>query len=330
MDRRRRTRPARTSRSTHNVEPLEGRRLMSASIAAAVADRFEPNDSYDAATNLGTLGDRTESGLSIHAASNNDYFRFTAAASGTVSITISFDQARGDVDAILVNNDRVIIANAATTNGTERLTAPVAAGRTYFMKVLGYNGATQPAYSISVDGPNATTPTPTGDTDDQTREARAIAIGATVSDSVGTSTDVDLYKFTAAAGQRLAFDVDRASGSSLNSFIRVFNSAGSRITSNDNRAAPGEILGTDSYLEYTFTTAGTYYVGVSGSPNASYNANTGANDVAGSTGGYRLFLVNRTTTAAAAFAPQTLSMSLLPATGRDSDALLGSLEGAVV
>ena len=68
--------------------------------------------------------------------------------------------------------------------------------------------------------------------------------------------------------QELGFDLDRTSGSTLDSFVRVFNSAGSRITSNDNRAAPGETLGKDSYVEYTFTTAGTYYVGVSGYGNS--------------------------------------------------------------
>ena len=76
MDRRRRTRPV-ASPVASVTEALESRRLM-----AAVADRFEPNDSYEAATNLGTLGDRTEANLSIHAANNNDYFRFTAGASG--------------------------------------------------------------------------------------------------------------------------------------------------------------------------------------------------------------------------------------------------------
>jgi hypothetical protein len=107
----------------------------------------------------------------------------------------------------------------------------------------------------------------------------------------------------------------------------VFNSSGSRIASIDNRAAPGETLGTESYLEYTFTTAGTYYVGVSGKGNQSYSAVTGGGDLAGSTGGYQLFIVNRTTAAAAVAAsapssPQPLSIAA--ATG-ESDVLLGTV-----
>ena len=453
MDRRRRTRPVRPSASSF-AEPLESRRLM-----AITADRFEPNDSYDAATNLGTLGDRTESNLSIHATNNNDYFKFKAAASGALTVTFTFDQARGDIDAFLLNSDRVLLANAVTTNSTERLAVKVTSGQTYFIKVMGYAGATQPAYKMVVDGPSApagdaddqiaeartlalggsvtdsissgtdvdlykitvaagqkvqfdvdrtsgssldsylrvfnasgaqiksnndangpgesaTTPresyisytfsaagtyyvgvsgnpnsaysattgsgdasgstggytlrltataAPTADADDQTTEARSVSVGGSITDSVSNPTDVDLFKFTVRAGQRIGFDVDRVSGSSLNSFLRVFNSAGSRITSNDNRAAPGETLGTESYLEYTFATGGTYYVGVSGAPNGSYNAVTGANDVAGSTGGYKLLLVNRTTASAVAAASQPLSMSLVPTADRESDALLGTL-----
>jgi hypothetical protein len=45
-------------------------------------------------------------------------------------------------------------------------------------------------------------------------------------------------------------------------------------------------------LEFTFTTAGTYYVGVSGKANRTYNATTGAGDVSSSTGGFSITLRN--------------------------------------
>jgi hypothetical protein len=92
----------------------------------------------------------------------------------------------------------------------------------------------------------------------------------------------------------------------------VFNSSGSRIAGNDNRAAPGETLGKSPYLEYTFTTAGTYYVGVSGAPNSSYSVTTGFGDVVGSTGGYKLFLVNLTPAAASVAGTSLTSLSLRP------------------
>ena len=40
-------------------------------------DRFEANDTRAAARDLGPLGHRIENNLSIHASSNDDYYRFT-------------------------------------------------------------------------------------------------------------------------------------------------------------------------------------------------------------------------------------------------------------
>ena len=182
MDYRRRTCPARAL-----AELLEGRLLMAVS-----ADRFEPNDSFDAATSLGTLGDRSETGLTIHAANNNDYFRFTAAASGALSATFAFDQALGDIDAFLLDSDRLLLDSSATVNSPERLDWNVVAGRTYFIKVLGYAGSTQPDYDMAIDGPAAAA----GDVDDQLSEARSQSLNSSRTYSIGSVTDVDLYKLT--------------------------------------------------------------------------------------------------------------------------------------
>ena len=76
--------------------------------------------------------------------------------------------------------------------------------------------------------------------------------------------------------------------------MRLFNSQGQQIASNDDAYAPGEDeLGFDSYLRYTFTSAGTYYIGVSNANNTAYNATNGSGDTAGgpnATGTYTLVL----------------------------------------
>src|SRR5687768_17319806 len=271
MDRRRCRRVVRSG--SRLVEVLEGRTLF----AVAVADR-------------------TENDLSIHTAGNGDYFRFQAAATGAVSITFAFDQSQGDIDVFLLDSDRLLLDSSATTGSPERLDQNVTAGRTYFIKVIGFGGATQADYDMVIDGPSAPTG---GDSDDQTTEARLVSVGGSVTDTISSGTDVDLYKFTVAAGRKLAFDLDRTSGSSLDSFVRLFNSSGSRIASNDNANAPGETATTirESYLTYTFTTAGTYYVDVSANAHNAYSAVTGAGDTtAGTTGGYVVRVTDVTTT----------------------------------
>ena len=110
--------------------------------------------------------------------------------------------------------------------------------------------------------------------------------------SLGFTRDVDVYSFTVTAGQRLSFDIDRASTPVLDSVIRLFDSTGNQLAGglNDDARGPGEASGftSESYLEYTFTNSGTFYVGISGYPNTNYSGATGTNDVSGSTGNYVL------------------------------------------
>lgn len=131
----------------------------------------------------------------------------------------------------------------------------------------------------------------TTDLDDQIREA--VNLGAanrqlTRNDSMANTTDVDMVRFAVTAGQQLAFDIDLRSGSRLDSVVRLFNSSGRQLALNDDSAAPGEPGSLESYLEYRFMTAGTYYLGISGYGNMGYNAVTGANDRPGSRGSYSL------------------------------------------
>ena len=137
----------------------------------------------------------------------------------------------------------------------------------------------------------------TADPDDQIQDAirlGAITTPVTRNDSVNVAIDVDIYRVDVLAGQRLSFDIDRPTGSRLDSYIRLFNSTGQQLAFSDDAAAPGEVFGLDSYLEYTFTNAGSYYLGVSGYGNSSYNAITGLGDTNGSTGNYGLVVNNLT------------------------------------
>src|SRR5439155_7621790 len=90
---------------------------------------------------------------------------------------------------------------------------------------------------------------------------------------------------------RVGFDVDSRNGSNLDTYLRLFNSSGTRLVSNNDGAAPGETLAKFSYLEYTFTTKGTYYIGTSLALNNAYSVTTGNGDVpGGTTGAYRIYL----------------------------------------
>ena len=103
------------------------------------------------------------------------------------------------------------------------------------------------------------------DTDDSLLESFSLgAISTTPAIANGTifpDIDVDLYRFTVAAGQVVDFDIDTPFNGpgGLGSYLRLFNSLGQEIAFNNNAAAPGEtVIGFDAYLRFTFATAGTY------------------------------------------------------------------------
>ena len=138
------------------------------------------------------------------------------------------------------------------------------------------------------------------DADDSISEATQLgAISSTpitVNATIVTDIDVNLVAFSVASGQVVDFDIDTPLNGpgGLGSFIRLFNAQGQQLAFNDDAAAPGEsTVGFDAYLRFTFTTAGTYYVGVSNFNNVQYNPSTGNGDTAGgfhSIGSYQLLL----------------------------------------
>jgi hypothetical protein len=108
--------------------------------------------------------------------------------------------------------------------------------------------------------------------------------------------DVDMYQVNVNAGQFLTARTSQpAGGQYMDTILRLFDSSGNQLTYND------DSFGTAySYVSHTFSTTGTYYVGVSGYPNFSYDPTVGGSGSSGSTGDFRLDLNLLTPTADAA------------------------------
>jgi Ca2+-binding RTX toxin-like protein len=83
----------------------------------------------------------------------------------------------------------------------------------------------------------------------------------------GTGNDTrDYYSFTVSqAGDGVILDVDETSPG-FDSWLRLFDSSGQRLADADDESPEwgqgGSVSPTNAYLEYTFETPGTYYVGV--------------------------------------------------------------------
>ena len=261
---------------------------------------FDPDDQISEAFALGAMTiTRTRTGQSIATDTDVDMMSFVVAAGQRVGFDI--DRPSGTLDSRLrlfnaagtlldSNDDGAAPGEAFTTESYLEFT--FSTGGTYYIGVSGFgNSGYDPVTGLG------DTSGSTGlftliltqiDPDDSIAEATFLGAmdqaRAVAGESIDNGTDVDLYGFSVTAGQRITFDLDRPSGS-LDSYMRLFDSVGNTLAVNNDGPTPGESSSTESYLAFTFSTAGTYYIGISGAGNATYTAVTGNNDtLTGSTG----------------------------------------------
>ena len=112
-----------------------------------------------------------------------------------------------------------------------------------------------------------------GDPNSHTYDALTYpAFGQPYSDNLETATDVDMFKFTVTEeGQWLSIEL--LTTQAMQGQMRIFDSNGNEISRVTNfTRGPGGTAGHESgYLEKQFLTLGTYYVGVSGAGNTTYD-----------------------------------------------------------
>ena len=107
-----------------------------------------------------------------------------------------------------------------------------------------------------------------------------------IGDGANGTSDVDLFSVVLGSGDVLEVAVRaQAIGSSLDSYLRLFDANGRQLIANDDFGGSF-----DSGLAFTAPAAGTYFVGVSGFGNARYSPETGEGLGAGSVGAFELVL----------------------------------------
>ena len=100
-------------------------------------------------------------------------------------------------------------------------------------------------------------------------------------------SDVDIYSFQVVSPGIVGIEVttNLDNPNDFDSYLRLFDANGNEIASNDDLAATDGFSGIDVTLE-----PGTYYVGISGVGNVSYDPNIAGSGIAGDTGNYALEL----------------------------------------
>lgn len=118
----------------------------------AQGDRFETNNTFATAYNLGMFSERNEPGLSIHTDQDVDFYQFNAVDHGEFSIHVNFSHELGNVDAFVYDEDFNVIASGDSTDDLEDLHFHTHPDQAYYLQVIGVDGATN-GYDLEFYGP---------------------------------------------------------------------------------------------------------------------------------------------------------------------------------
>jgi hypothetical protein len=122
-------------------------------------DAFEQNDTAGAARDLGTqAAAQTFSNLVM--ADGLDWYRFTMDGAGSSSdfVSINFVHAQGNLTLRVYTLTGQMVGNSATLANSERVSLAGLAAGSYFVQVVGVNGAINPNYSLTIDPGTAIVP----------------------------------------------------------------------------------------------------------------------------------------------------------------------------
>ena len=106
--------------------------------------------------------------------------------------------------------------------------------------------------------------------------------------SMSTTTDLDVFKIVSVpSGATITVDIDAQSlspTSALDSYVRIFNSAGTQVAFNDDQGAAR-----DSFVTVAAASTGDHYVGISSYKNQTYSVLDGSGlTTATTTGPYKV------------------------------------------
>ena len=231
------------------------------------SDTFEPNDSFATASILAPPEDHTYEDLTIHEAFNDDYFRVTASAAGTLALELSFLHGQGDIDMEVFDTNQTFLARSESVSNTELVSLAATTGEEFFVRVYGYDGAINPNYTLNVDQPGGSSPSDPFEDNDSF--ATAALLSATDQTQTGLSIDApgddDYYAITpensgtmtvGLAFQHAAGDID----------LRVFNGAQTQL-------GQSESVSNTEQVSVQVTAGETYFVrayGYNGAVNTDY------------------------------------------------------------
>jgi cyclophilin family peptidyl-prolyl cis-trans isomerase len=177
-------------------------------------DWAETNDTPDTARDLRTVdGGALVSGLSIHTATDVDWFRFTLPDVGRArdKVQMLFPHRQGDLDLELFTaiNSTSPLCFSRSTSDTEEISLSGCPAGEYLLKVSGHAGALSPAYALQLRTPETNLILPdaleannstTSATQIEASESVKTISNLTIHSQQSGTADVDVFRFEIPVG----------------------------------------------------------------------------------------------------------------------------------
>jgi len=117
---------------------------------APTADVNEPNDTVANATAVGTSLPFSQTNLTIHNSTDEDFFSFPVISGNTYWVNISFTHSNGDLDLELYDSSLNFVDSSTSTSDDESVTDTPSSNMTMYAYVYGWSSATN-NYDITVE-----------------------------------------------------------------------------------------------------------------------------------------------------------------------------------
>lgn len=226
---------------------------LSGTATTNTGDAYEPDNTQATAANLGTVsGTQNWSSLSINTSTDVDWYQFTTSATGTStnSVQIDFTNTSGNLSLYLYDSAGNLLGTSTTTANQEKISLSGLAAGSYFVKVIGVNGATNSNYSLTA---NAPVPTTSSTTFSATDLPLGIYDFTTTVSEITVPTDIAISKLTVQLSISHTYDSDL--------IIYLVSPSGTVVTLANRRGGSG-----DNYSNTVFDSTSSKAIGTGTAP----------------------------------------------------------------
>jgi hypothetical protein len=228
--------------------------------AASCVTAFEPNESLAAAA---TIVSGVTNSAAINTTTDQDYFKITTTTISNIAYNL-VGPSGVDLDLYIYNSSGTQIGSSATTSSTESVSLIYQAAGTYYIRVLGYNGAnSNSCYTIRATATANCRSIYDNTSNNATSGAPTIPFNTNITGQIETGGDVDHYRFSITTGGTITLSLTTLPA---NYNLRLVNSAGTVLVTSANSGTTNETI------NYT-AAPGTYFARVYAS-STTFNASS--------------------------------------------------------